>query len=158
MGYSSHLGAPNPHCVGTWFYFEDASTEEPRQEDVISQERSSASTSTMEEEFTRDHEYSKGLHRALGKTDKRWVWEDEPEDPQPFRHPIFSCCTVPISQASRMLQEPLGFLPFGTRMLGMTESAARLMLCYLYSLIALLCWQKKMISGKIYIVDMFFKQ
>lgn len=100
MGCSSHPGAPNPRCVGIRFYFEDARTEEPAQEDVIAQERSSASMSTVEEEFTQDLVYSKGLHRAVEKTDKRWVWEDEPEDPQPFRHSIFSCCTVPISQGT----------------------------------------------------------
>lgn len=53
------------------------------QEGVSAQDRSSASTSTVEEETTRDLQYSSVLHRALGK-EMRGVWEDEPKGPQPI--------------------------------------------------------------------------
>lgn len=111
VGCSSHLGTR-----GTRHHVEDARTEEPHQENVTAQERSSASTLTVEKEKPE----TLSIPMSLGT----------------LNH-------FPRYVAPTMLQEPLGFLPFRTRMLRKTGSAARLMLYCLCSLIALLSWLKK---------------
>lgn len=91
-----------------------------------------------------DLEYSKGLRRPVGKVGERWVWEDDPEEPQPLRHNIFSYCTIPISQGTqhpRCCRGQWDFVFWDVNAQG-DRSAAKLMLCCLCSLIALLCWLK----------------
>lgn len=111
IGCSSHQGTPGTQC-----HVEDVHTENLHQEDVTAQERSSASTLTVEKE---KHE-TLSIPMSLGT----------------LNH--FPRYVAPV-----MLQEPLGFLPFRTRMLRKTGSPARLMLYCLCSLIALLSWLKK---------------
>lgn len=111
VGCSSHRGAPGTQC-----HVEDAHTEKLHQEDITAQERSSASTLTVEKEKRE----TLSIPMRLGT----------------LNH-------FPRYVAPAMLQEPLGFLPFRTRMLRKTGSPARLMLYCLCSLIALLSWLKK---------------